>query len=132
MDSEELEKYEVLINEEKFTIDGIDYEYSQQDGDAAGRSDDGTMTRDVVGLANKVYCKFNDKSKWYGINLSKLLKLTEIKECDFNYFDAKAYERITRRMYLVADKCECTLIDGETYMKSDIEFRFIQMDLDNI
>lgn len=90
------------------------------------------MTRDVVGLTNKVYCTFNKLDEWYGQNLSNLLKLTEKKECQFNYFDAKEYSRVTKHMYVVADKCECRLINGETYLKSPIEIRFIQMDVDTI
>ena len=127
-----MNKNVVVIDDEQFITDGISYEYSQQDGDNAGRSDDGTMTRDVIGLTNKVYCQFNSKDRWYGSELSRLLKLLKKKECSFNYFDAKENQRITKRMYIVSDKCESTLIDNETYLKSPIEMRFIQMDVDLI
>ena len=127
-----LERNQITVDGVTFNVDGISYEYAQLDGSTAGRSDDGSMTRDVIGLTNKVYCLFNDKSKWYGQTLSNLLKLIEKKECQFNYFDVKEYERITKRMYVVSDKVESTLIDGETYLKNDVEIRFIQMDVDNI
>ena len=128
----ELNKNQISVDGDIFDVDNISYEYSQLDGDNAGRSDDGSMTRDVIGLTNKVYCGFNDKSKWYGSELSRLLKLTKKKECQLNYFDAKEYKRLTKKMYIVSDKCESKLIDDETYLKNDIEMRFIQMDVDSI
>lgn len=127
-----LERNQITVDGVTFEVDGISYEYAQLDGDNAGRSDNGGMTRDVVGLTNKVYCSFNDKSKWYGQNLSNLLKLIKKKQCSLNYFDSKEYQRLTKKMYLVMDKVETTLIDGETYLKNNVEIRFIQMDVDNI
>ena len=53
-----MNKYEIQVDGEKFIVDGISYEFAQLDGDEAGRSDDGLMYRDVVGLTNKVYCDF--------------------------------------------------------------------------
>ncbi len=127
-----LERNQITVDGVTFEVDGISYEYAQLDGDNAGRSDNGGMTRDVIGLTNKVYCSFNDKSKWYGQNLSNLLKLIKKKQCSLNYFDSKEYQRLTKKMYLVMDKVETTLIDGETYLKNNVEIRFIQMDVDNI
>lgn len=127
-----MNKYEIQVDNETFIVDDISYEYSQLDGQEAGRSDDGNMTRDVIGLTNKVYCKFNDKDRWYGRELSRLLKLTEITECSLNYFDAKEYARVTKKMYVVADKYESSLINNETYLKNEIEVRFTQMDVDAI
>lgn len=127
-----LERNQITVDGVTFDVDGISYEYAQLDGENAGRSDNGKMTRDVIGLTNKVYCSFNDKSKWYGQNLSNLLQLIKKKQCSLNYFDSKEYKRLTKTMYLVMDKVETTLIDGETYLKNDVEVRFIQMDVDNI
>lgn len=128
----ELRRNEITVDGIIFETDGISFEYSQLDGDNAGRSDDGGMTRDVLGMTNKVYCLFNSRDKWYGQQLSALLKLTEKTECTLNYFDPKEYSRITKDMYVVSDKCECTLIDDETYLKNDVEIRFIQMDVDDL
>ena len=125
-------KYNVYIDNELFVADGLGYEYSQLDGEGAGRGDDFTMIRDVGGLNNKIYLLFNDKNRWYGEELSRLLKLSEVKECDFRYFDAKEYDWITKNCYLTVSKAEVTLIDGETYPKDNIEVHLIQMDVDNI
>jgi hypothetical protein len=127
-----MNKNVVVIDNVQFIVDGMSYEYAQQDGDSAGRSDDGTMTRDVIGLTNKVYCLFNSKDRWYGSELSKLLKLLKKKECTFGYFDPKENSRLTKQMYVVSDKCECTLVENEIYLKSPLEIRFIQMDVDII
>ena len=127
-----MNKNVVMIDNVQFIVDGMSYEYAQQDGENAGRSDDGTMTRDVIGLTNKVYCLFNSKDRWYGSELSKLLKLLKKKECTFSYFDPKENSRLTKQMYVVSDKCECTLVENEIYLKSPLEIRFIQMDVDII
>ena len=127
-----MNKNVVMIDNVQFIVDGMSYEYAQQDGENAGRSDDGTMTRDVIGLTNKVYCLFNSKDRWYGSELSKLLKLIKKTECSFNYYDPLEKGRVTKNMYIVCDKCEVQLIEDEIYLKSQIEFRFIQMDVDII
>lgn len=75
----DLAKNQITVDGVTFIVDGISFEYSQIDGSNAGRSDDFSMIRDVGGLINKVYCLFNDKSKWYGQALSTLLKITEKK-----------------------------------------------------
>ncbi len=127
-----MNKYEIQVDGVTYVVDGISFEYSQQDGDSAGRSEDGTMYRDVIGLITKVSCDFIDKDKWRGATLSNLLKLVKKKSCSFNYFDIMEYQRVTKTMYVVTDPVEVTLIDNEEVLKDDIQIRFIQMNVDDI
>ena len=126
-----MNRYEIQVDNDIYIVDGISYEYSQQDSEQSGRSDDGTMYRDVVGLANKVYCDFNDKDKWKEATLSNLLKLVEKTSCSFNYYDPKAFQRVTKNMYIVADSIKIDLINGE-FVAQPFQIRFIQMDVDEI
>ncbi len=125
-------KYLLKIDGEEFIADDFGYEYSQFDGEGSGRGDDMTMVRDVKGLNNKLYAEFNDKDRWYGQNLSRLLKLIEKKECTLTYFDAKEYDFVTKHMYLTVSKCSAGLLDGDLVMKDPIEVHFIQLDVDDI
>ena len=127
-----MNKYEIQVDGITYAVDGISYEYSQLDGDSAGRSEDGSMYRDVIGLTNKVSCDFIDKEKWKGATLSNLLKLVEKTSCSFNYFDIKENARITKNMYVVADPVKVILINNESILEDDIQIRFIQMNVDNI
>ena len=127
-----MNKYEIQVDGTTYVVDGISYEYSQLDGDSAGRSEDGTMYRDVIGLTNKVSCDFIDKSKWKGATLSNLLKLVEKTSCSFNYFDIKKNARITKNMYVVADSIKVTIINDEFVLGDDFQIRFIQMNVDDI
>ena len=53
-------KNEIVVNGNiLIDIDNISFEYSQQDSEASGNSEDGTMYRDVIGLKNKIYCRFD-------------------------------------------------------------------------
>ena len=128
----ESNKYVIKIDNDTFLVDDFGYEFTQFDGDGAGRSDDMTMTRDVKGLNNKLYAIFNDKEIWHGRELSRLLKLINKKQCELYYFDPKEYEWMTKSMYLTVSKVSTRLIDNEIYIKDNIEIHFIQMDVDNI
>ena len=126
------EKYILTIDNQTFIADELGYEYTQFDGEGSGRGDDATMVRDVKGLNNKLYAVFNDKDRWYGQNLSNLLKLIEKKECTVTYFDGKENDFVTKHMYITVSKCTAGLIDGNLIMKDPIEVHFIQLDVDNI
>lgn len=126
-----MNKYEIVVDGTTYIVDDISYEYSQLDGDSAGRSEDGTMYRDVIGLTNKVSCDFNNKDKWKGAILSGLLKLVEKTSCSFSYFDIKENARVTKKMYIVADSIKIKLINGET-VAQPFQIRFIQMNVDSI
>ena len=127
-----MNKYEIQVDGTTYVVDDISFEYAQLDGDSAGRSEDGTMFRDVIGLTNKVSCDFKDKDKWTGATLSNLLQLAKKKSCSFNWFDAMANTRITRNMYVAADPVKVTLLNDEYVLKDDWQIRFIQMDTDDI
>ncbi len=127
-----MNKYEIQVDGTTYVVDGISYEYSQLDGDSAGRSEDGTMFRDVIGLTNKVSCDFKDKDKWRGATLSNLIQLVEKTSCSFNYFDLKENKRVTKNMYVVADSIKATIINDEFILEDDLQIRFIQMNVDDI
>ena len=126
-----MNKYEIKVDEVTFIVDDISYEYAQLDGENAGRSEDGTMYRDVIGLTNKVSCDFNDKDKWKDATLSEILKLVEKTSCSFNYFDIKDNQRVTKDMYIVSDPIKINLINDEM-IAQPFQIRFIQMDVDDI
>jgi len=127
-----MEKHKIRINGIWFEVDGFGYEPTQLDGEEAGRSDDFSMTRDVGGLNNKLYAIFNDLDKWYGEELSKLIKLIDLTECELYWFSAKEYEWVTKRMYLTISKIDYTFINNEPYLTNPVEIHFIQMDVDYI
>lgn len=127
-----MEKYKIKINNVEFIVDKFGYEPTQFDGDEAGRSDDFTMTRDVGGLNNKLYAIFNDIDKWHGQELSKLIKLIDLTECELYFFSAKEYAWVTKRMYLTISKIEYTILDDDIYLTEPVEIHFIQMDVDAI
>lgn len=126
-----MKKSEIVVDGVTYIVDDISYEYAQLDGDSAGRSEDGTMYRDVIGLTNKVSCDFMDKNKWKGATLSNLLKLVEKTSCSFNYFDIKENARVTKEMYIVSDSIKINLINDEM-VAQPFQIRFIQMNTDNI
>lgn len=126
-----MEKFEIKVDNIVYMVDDISYEYSQLDGESTGRSEDGTMYRDVIGLTTKISCDFNDKNRWRGTVLSNLLKLVEKTSCFFNYFDIKENARVTKKMYIVSDSIKINLINGEM-VAQPFQIRFIQMDVDDI
>ena len=123
-----MNKYEITVDGITYIVDDISYEYAQLDGENAGRSENGTMYRDVIGLTNKVSCDFKDKNKWKGATLSNLLKLVEKTSCSFNYFDIKENARVTKKMYIVSDPIKINLINDEI-VAQQFQIRFIQMDV---
>lgn len=126
-----MNKYEIEVDGETFIVDDISFTYSQQDGDDAGRTDDGTMWRDVIGLINKVSCDFKDMDKWKGATLSHLLKLLDKTNCTFGYCDPKENSKITKPMYITADEIKVYVLNDE-YVAQPFQIRFTQMDVDDI
>lgn len=126
-----MNKYEIEVDGEIFIVDDISFTYSQQDGENAGRTDDGTMYRDVIGLINKVSCDFKDMDKWKGATLSTLLKLVEKTSCSFSYCDPKENKKVTKPMYITSDEIKVYVLNDE-YVAQPFQMRFTQMDVDDL
>lgn len=112
-----------------FSADTISYEYSQLDSDSAGRSDDGTMYRDVIGLTNKVcydFIDFRDEEQ-----ISKILKLLEKTSGILKYYDLKERKFVAKNMYVVGDAVKAKKI-GEQLTTEPFQIRFIQMNVDEV
>lgn len=119
-----MEKYQIKVNNTTINCDHLGFEYSQLDSESSGRSEDGTMYRDVIGMTNKVYAKFDYKQ---GTELSNLLNLSDLTSASVTYIDPKDGQ-VTRNMYIVCDKIEVLLLNG-VYVAEPFEMRFIQMDV---
>lgn len=128
------EKHEIVVNGNRLIIvDKLSFEYSQQDSEASGNSEDGTMYRDVIGLKNKIYCKFDDPEKRSGTNLDNLLYLIGLSSMNVNYYDRRAKARVTKNMYFVVDKIELNPCEiNDDYIAEPFEARFIQMTIDSV
>ena len=120
-----MEKYQVKVNSTIINCDHLGFEYSQLDSESSGRSEDGTMFRDVIGMTNKVYAGFDYKQ---GSELSTLLNLADLTSASITYNDPKEGE-VTKNMYITCDKINVLLING-VYVAEPFEMRFIQMDVD--
>ena len=112
-----------------FLADDIGWEYAQQDGEMSGRSDDGTMYRDIVGLANKVYYDFKDFRGEEEV--SNILKLLEKTSCTLEYYDLKERSFLSKNMYVVGDKVQAKMV-GDELTCEPFQIRFIQMDVDEV
>lgn len=124
-----MNKSQFKVDNVLFSANAISYEYAQLDGENAGRSDDGTMYRDVIGLTNKVsydFTDFRDEDE-----LSNILKLLEKTNCSLYYYDLKEKDWITKNMYVVGDAVKAKAI-GDTFTSEPFQIRFIQMDVDDV
>lgn len=124
-----MDKSQFKVDNVLFTANSISYEYAQLDGENAGRSDDGTMYRDVIGLTNKVsydFIDFRDEDE-----LSSILQLLEKSSCSLYYYDLKEKGWITKDMYVVGDPVKAKCI-GDQFRSEAFQIRFIQMDVDDI
>ena len=124
-----MNKSQFKVDNVLFSADAISYEYAQLDGENAGRSDDGTMYRDVIGLTNKVSYDFNDFMD--EDELSNILKLLEKTNCSLYYYDLKEKGWITKNMYVAGDTVQAKAI-GDTFTSEPFQIRFIQMDVDDV
>lgn len=120
-----MEKYQIIVNGTTINADHLGFEYSQLDSESSGRSEDGTMYRDVIGRTNKVYAKFDYKQ---GNELSNLLNLADLTSASVTYIDPKEGQ-VTKNMYVTCDKIDVLLIN-DIYIAEPFEMRFIQMDVD--
>ena len=124
-----MNKSQFKVDNVLFSADAISYEYAQLDGESAGRSDDGTMYRDVIGLTNKVSYDFNDfRSE---DEISDILKLLEKTSCSLYYYDLKEKAWVTKNMYVTGDAVQAKAI-GDEFTSEPFQIRFIQMDVDDV
>ncbi len=117
-----MKKNEFKINDTIYTADNIGWEYSMQEGDNAGRSDDGTMWHDVIGMIKKVYYDFidyRDEEK-----TSELINLLEETDCNVTYYDLKEKKFVTKSMYVAGDKITAKLINDK-FHTAPFQIRFI-------
>jgi hypothetical protein len=129
------EKHEIVVNNNiLIRIDKLGYEYAQQDSEASGNSEDGTMYREVLGLKTKLFCKFEDPELRAGENLDNILNLARKKtNMMVNYYDRAEKARVTKKMYFVTDKIDlnpCEIDDDN--IAEPFEARFIQMTIDSV
>lgn len=122
-----MEKYQIKINNTTINCDHLGFEYSQQDSEASGRTEDGAMHRDVIGIVNKIHCGFEYLS---GSPLQTILKLRKLTEANVSYYDPTD-GLVTKKMYVTFDKIDVNLIDGD-YVAEPFDIRFIQMDVDSL
>lgn len=124
-----MNKSQFKVDDVLFSADAISYEYAQLDGEDAGRSDDGTMYRDVIGLTNKVSYDFNDfRSE---DEISDILKLLEKTSCSLYYYDLKEKDWVIKNMYVTGDAVQTKAI-GNEFTSEPFQIRFIQMDVDDV
>lgn len=124
-----MNKSQFKVDDVLFSADAISYEYAQLDGEDAGRSDDGTMYRDVIGLTNKVSYDFNDfRSE---DEISDILKLLEKTSCSLYYYDLKEKDWVIKNMYVTGDAVQAKAI-GNEFTSEPFQIRFIQMDVDDV
>lgn len=117
-----MKKNQFKIDDTIYTADGIGWEYSMQEGDNAGRSDDGTMYHDVIGMIKKVYYDFKDYRNEE--KTSSLINLLEETDCQVTYYDLKEKDFVTKSMYVAGDKIAALLINDEFHTEP-FQIRFI-------
>ena len=81
-----------------------------QEGEQAGRTDDGSMWHDVIGMLSKVYYDFMDYKDEDGV--SELINLIGESDVNVTYYDLKSKSFVTRSMYITGDKITAKLING--------------------
>ena len=123
-----MEKYQIKVNNTTLNVDHLEFEYSQQDSESSGRSEDLTMYRDVLGLINKISCGFDYKQ---GSELTTLLNIAKhTTSASVTYIDPTDGE-VTKNMYVTCDVIKVQLLNG-VYVAEPFEMRFIQMDGDEV
>lgn len=122
-----MNKTQIKVDNDIFDVDDIDWEYSLQESDTSGRSDDGSMHHDVVGMLTKVYCDFKDFRGEEEI--SKLLNLLEKTDCQLTYYDLKEKTFLTKSMYVSGDAISIKFINNE-FLAEPFQLRFTSNKVD--
>lgn len=117
-----MEKKHFKINDKVYTADNIAWEYSMQEGEQAGRTDDGSMWHDVIGMLSKVYYDFMDYKDEDGV--SELINLIGESDVNVTYYDLKSKSFVTRSMYITGDKITAKLIN-DSFVIEPFQIRLI-------
>ena len=120
-----MEKYEVVINGNiTLVADGISWEYPQTDGEGSGATDENVMIREVLPERDKITLSF-EKGKTEA-EIRTILDVRALDECEVNFYDLRAGERLTKTMYPVADAINAHILVNGEFVCEPFELRFIQ------
>ncbi|MBQ8027172.1 MAG: hypothetical protein IJ261_03545 [Clostridia bacterium] len=119
------EKYEVIINNQiTLTADGMGWEYPQTDGEGSGATDENLMFREVLPERDKITLRFEwGKTE---AEIRTILAVRAMEECQVNFYDLRAGERLTKTMYPVSDTINASLMADGEFVCEPFELRFIQ------
>ena len=120
-----MQKYEVVINNDiTLVADGIGWEYPQTDGEGSGATDENVMFREVLPERDKITLRF-EKGKTEA-EIRTVLGVRALDECEVNFYDLRAGERLTKTMYPVADAINAHMLVNGEFICEPFELRFIQ------
>ncbi len=120
-----MEKYEVIINDSiTLVADGLSWEYPQTDGEGSGATDENVMIREVLPERDKITLHF-EKSKTEA-DIRTILAVRAMDECQVNFYDLRAGQRLTKAMYPVADAINAHMLVNGEFVCEPFELRFIQ------
>lgn len=120
-----MQKYEVVINSNITLIaDGIGWEYPQTDGEGSGATDENVMIREVLPERDKITLRF-EKGKTEA-EIRQILAVRAMDECEVDFYDLRAGERLTKTMYPVADAINAHMLVNGEFVCEPFELRFIQ------
>lgn len=117
-----MEKKEFKINNKSYIADDISWEYAMQEGENAGRSDDGSMWHDEIGMLTKVYYDFKSYIDEDGV--SELINLIGKSDVNVTYYDLKAKNFVTKSVYIAGDKITAVLIN-DNFVTKPFQIRLI-------
>lgn len=119
------EKYEVIINGTiTLSADGMGWEYPQTDGEGSGATDENVMFREVLPERDKITLRF-EKGKTED-EIRAILAVRAMDECQVNFYDLRAGERLTKIMYPVSDVINAHMLVNGEFVCEPFELRFIQ------
>lgn len=122
-----MKKTQFKIGDKIYSPTGVSYEYSPQEGENAGRTDDGTMWHDYIGVISKIYYDFNDYRD--EASTSELINLLDETDCSLTYYDIREKDFRTKSMYVSGDKITCGFINDEFYTEP-FQIRFTSNKVD--
>ena len=120
-----MNKYEITVDNIKFKVDQIGWDYPQTDSESSGATDDNVMYRDVLPRRMKLIVKFEKPNEEMASNI---LLMRAKKSCTVNFWDLETRTRVAKIMYPVSDQVNAkALFNSNEFLCDDIEVRFTQM-----